>query len=63
MKKRGIAYIKMVLSFALIFCLSLCMIVLFYFYSNNMMEEQVDYANQNLLLTVQSVCDQEFRFY
>lgn len=63
MKKRGAAYIKMVLSFALVFCLSLSMVVLFYFYSSDVVEEQVDYANRNLLCAVQSGCDQEFRFY
>lgn len=63
MKKKGIAYIKMVLSFALVLCLSLSVVVLFFFYSSDVMTEQVDYANKNLLVTVQSVCDQEFRFY
>lgn len=63
MKKRGAAYIKMVLSFALVFCLSLSMVVLFYFYSSDVVEKQVDYANKNLLCAVQSGCDQELRFY
>ena len=62
-KKKGTAYVKMVLSFVLVLCLSLSMVVLFYFYSSDMMEEQVDYANRNLLYTIQSVCDQEFHFY
>lgn len=63
MKKKGTAYIKMVCSFVAVFCLALCVVVLFYLYSSDVMEKQVDYSNKNLLSTVQSVCDQEFRFY
>lgn len=63
MKKKGTAYIKMVCSFAAVFCLALCIVVLFYFYSSDVMEEQAEYSNQNLLATVQSVCDQDFVFY
>ena len=63
MKKKGAAYIKMVCSFAAVFCLALCIVVLFYFYSSDVMEEQAEYSNQNLLATVQSVCDQDFVFY
>ena len=63
MKKKGTAYIKMVCSFVAVFCLALCMIVLFYLYSSDVMEKQAEYSNKNLLSTVQSVCDQDFIFY
>lgn len=63
MKKKGTAYIKMVCSFVAVFCLALCVVVLFYLYSSDIMEEQAEYSNKNLLSTVQSVCDQDFAFY
>ena len=63
MKKKGTAYIKMVCSFVAVFCLALCVVVLFYLYSSDILEEQAEYSNKNLLSTVQSVCDQDFVFY
>ena len=53
----------MLLSFVAVFCLPLVMVVLFYFYSGNVMEKQMELSSTNLMHTVRSVCDQEIEFY
>lgn len=63
MKRKGAVYKKMLLSFIAVFCLPLMMAVLFYFYSGNIMEKQMELSSTNLMHTVRSVCDQEIEFY
>lgn len=53
----------MLLSFIVVFCLPLSMMILFYFYSEHVMEKQIEISNGNLLQTIQSVCDREIQFY
>lgn len=63
MKRKGIAYRRMFLSFLLVFSLPLCLAIAFYFYSDYVMAGQMERSNENLLRTIQSVCDQEVQFY
>ena len=63
MKRKGIAYRRMFLSFLIVFSLPLCLAIVFYFYSDNVMAGQMERSNENLLRTIQSVCDQEVLFY
>ena len=63
MKRKGIAYRRMFLSFLIVFSLPLCLAIVFYFYNDYVMAKQMERSNENMLRTIQSVCDQEVQFY
>lgn len=63
MKKRGIAYKRMIVSFAMIFVLPLTLVLAFYLYSYRVIERQIEVSNDNFVNTIQSACDRELQFY
>lgn len=63
MKKRGIAYRRMIVSFAMIFVLPLTLVLAFYLYSYRVIERQIEASNDNFVHTIQNACDRELQFY
>ena len=63
MKKRGIAYKRMIVSFAMIFVLPLTLVLAFYLYSYRVIERQIEVSNDNFVNTIQNACDRELQFY
>ncbi len=63
MKKRGAAYRRMLWSFVAVFSLPLCLTILFYFYSDRVMQTQTGQADQSLLSAIAGACDRELSHY
>ena len=63
MKKKGVAYKRMLVSFAMIFVLPLTLVLAFYLYSYRVIERQIEVSNDNFVHTIQNACDRELRFY
>lgn len=63
MRKKGIAFRRMVLSFAAVFLIPLCLVFAFYYFSYGVIEKQLEIANDNLVTTIQSTCDRELKYY
>lgn len=63
MQNKGMAYRKMMASFAAVFIIPLCMVVVFYFFSYRVTEKQAELSNDNFVGTIQSTCDRELQYY
>ncbi len=63
MKKKGLAYRRMLASFVVAFILPVFVIVAFYYFSSRIIEKQVTKSSDNLLQTIQSVCDGQISVY
>ncbi len=63
MKMKGIAYKRMMISFVVAFILPVFVIVAFYYFSSNVIAKQVTKSSDNLLQTIQSVCDDQISMY
>lgn len=63
MKKKGAAYRRMLMSFVAVFSLPLCLTILFYFYSDRVMDGQMEQSDQSLISAIGSACDQEISRY
>lgn len=63
MRKKGIAYRRMILSFSAVFLIPLCLIFLFYSFICEVINEQLRTSNDNLIKTIEGTCDRELEFY
>ena len=63
MKKKGAAYRRMLMSFVAVFSLPLCLTILFYFYSDRVIDSQMGQSDQSLISAIGSACDQELSRY
>lgn len=63
MRKKGVAFRRMMISFAAVFLIPLCLVVVFYNFSYGVIENQLEIANDNLVVTIQSTCDRELKYY
>lgn len=63
MKKNGMAYRRLFLSFMLILVIPTGMSLLFYLYSYRTVRERADASNRSLINTVKNVCDQQMAYY
>lgn len=63
MRNKGVAYRRMLASFATVFVIPLFLVFVFYFYSYVVIEKQVEAANENFVQTIQSTCDRELQYY
>mgnify|MGYP002514657763 CR=1 FL=1 len=62
MRKKGVAFRRMMVSFAAVFLIPLCLVFAFYYFSYGVMEKQLETANDNLVATIQSTCDKELKY-
>ena len=63
MRKKGVAFRRMMVSFATVFLIPLCLVFAFYYFSYGVIEKQLEIANDNLVTTIQSTCDRELKYY
>ena len=63
MRKKGVAFRRMMVSFAAVFLIPLCLVFAFYYFSYGVIEKQLEIANDNLVTTIQSTCDRELKYY
>lgn len=63
MKNKGIAYKRMLVSFAMVFVVPLCLVFAVYLYSYHVIEDQIEASNDNFVHTIQSACDRELQYY
>ena len=62
MRKKGVAFRRMMVSFAAVFLIPLCLVFAFYYFSYGVIEKQLEIANDNLVATIQSTCDKELKY-
>ncbi len=63
MKKKGIAYRRLLASFSTAILLPSCIMVVFFFFSSHVINKQIEESSSNLLQTVQNVSDEELSLY
>ena len=63
MRKKGVVFRRMMVSFAAVFLIPLCLVFVFYYFSYGVIEKQLEIANDNLVATIQSTCDRELKYY
>ena len=63
MRNKGVAYRRMLASFAMVFIIPLCLVFVFYFYSYIVIEKQAETSNRNFVHTIQNTCDRELQYY
>lgn len=63
MRKKGVAYRRMMVSFAAVFLIPLCLVFIFYNFSYGIIERQLEIANDNFATTIQNTCDRELEYY
>lgn len=63
MRRKGVAYRKMLKSFLGVLLVPLCMSVAFFFLSQDVLEKQMVGTNENFVRTIRSSLDRELRYY